>query len=133
MGAPLPRAQPIAPPQPLQETIDVEEEIDAHEIQSEDVYESAGDDFSMSFGDSAAGEVGGSTALGVQPAPPSPKFPAGGGYTDPGTTDPERFGGGYADDFEQEQAAIAAAQRDGTRPGIGIGPADDKSSKKKKR
>jgi hypothetical protein len=132
MGAPLPRAQPIASPPPMQETVDIEEEIDAHEIQSEDVYEGAGDDFSMSFGD-APPQVGDSTALGVAPPPPNPKFPAGGGYTDPGTTDPDRYGAGLDDDFEQEQAAMAAAQRDGTRPGIGIGPADDGGGKKKKK
>jgi hypothetical protein len=149
MGAPLPRAAPMAPaapmvPKPMLETIDVEEEIEAHEIQSEDVdvYEAAAGDFSMSFGDAPpAAEGDDSTAHGVPPPAPAgfppipgtnPKFPAGGGYTDPGTTDPERFAG-YADDFEQEQAAIAEARRDGTRPGIGIGTPDDKGKKKKKR
>src|SRR5690242_2186620 len=84
------------------ETMDVAEEIDAQEIESEEIYDNEGGDFAMAFGSN------------IQVA------------TDPvGEVAPADSGGGYDDDFAAEPAPST-----GTQPGVE--PPGKKPGKKKR-
>jgi hypothetical protein len=90
-------APPMPPPGASAGTIDVEEEIDAAEIESEQLYENEGGDFAMSFG----GELSSGQLA-----------------TDPSTNpSPATAYGGFDDDFAAEPAPATG----GTRPGIAVG------------
>jgi len=109
--------RPTPPPAPSAETPPLDE-IEAHEIESEEMYEAEGNDFAMSFGGAPAPRDSESTLLGTPPPSPAgfgtdpgSQFPASAGYTDPGMTDPEKFSTGTAtfdDDFAAEAAPAIA-------------------------
>jgi hypothetical protein len=92
-------APPMPPPGPAVSAIEVEEEIDAAEIESEQIYETEGGDFAMSFsGELSSGQLATNPSTNPEPA----------GY------------GGYDDDFAAEPAPATG----GTRPGIAVGRID---------
>jgi hypothetical protein len=86
-------APPMPPPGAGGSTIEVAEEIDAQEIESEEIYENEGGDFAMAFGSN------------IQVATEPGAEPEGGGYGG--------YGGGSDDDFAAEPAPST-----GTQPGV---------------
>jgi hypothetical protein len=121
---PPPGAPRTSPPVAPGGSIEVDDEIEAHEIESEEIYENEGSDFALNF----AGAPPRPSEPTVQGVPPGygtdpnaeSKFPGITAFTEPGMTDPETFGvtATLDDDFVSESSP-APMPREGTKPGIG--------------
>jgi hypothetical protein len=122
MGSSFPPPSPLAtrttpptPPPGGAMVMDVEDEIDAAELESEEIYENEGGDFAMAFGSQAP-----PAQLATDPGTNPSKFPPSAGYTEPGMTDPEAGIGFGTVTYDDDFAAEPAPATGGTRPGIAV-------------
>jgi hypothetical protein len=100
-------APPAAPPRSAPAAIEVEDELEAHEIQSEDEYNNEGNDFAMGFGEGVEPDGESTMASGTAPQPgfyDGAKFP-------PVATEPEKIHD-LDDDFDGEAAPLDSVMVD---------------------
>jgi hypothetical protein len=96
-------APPAAPPRSAPPAaIEVEDELEAHEIQSEDEYNNEGNDFAMGFGENVEADGESTIASGTAPAGGSGYGYDGGAKFPPVATEPEKITDLEAD-FDGEQ------------------------------